>query len=353
MLLDGESGGSYHNWQALTPALKKQLDQTGLFQVDVVTAPPANGDFSDFKPEFDKYQAVVMNYDAPDARWSADLKASFEKYMTNGGGLVIVHAADNAFPGWVAFNEMIGIGGWRGRNAKVGSALVLQRREAGVRQFTRQRWSHGNRLAYRITLQDANHPITKGLPKRLMHLPDELYAKMRGPGENMTVLATAFSDPANRGTGNEEPALMVLSFGKGRIFHSIFGHDVYALSCGRIHRHLPARDGVGRDGEGDPEGSGLVPNRRHRELPRRHRGDGSELPERGERFGFRGSRWWSQGRRGEPGWSRPGAGDRPKSGPLRPHVRYEHLGIEWGRRFRLPRALSAPPIVRARISQAF
>jgi len=230
MLLDGESGGTYHNWQALTPALKKQLEETGLFQVDVVTAPPANGDFSGFKPEFDKYQAVVMNYDAPDARWSADLKASFEKYMTNGGGLVIVHAADNAFPGWVAFNEMIGIGGWRGRNEKSGPLWYFKDGKLVSDESRGSAGAHGSRLPYRITLQNAAHPITKGLPPIFMHQADELYARMRGPGKNMTVLATAYSDPANRGTGNEEPALMVLSYGKGRIFHSIFGHDVYALS---------------------------------------------------------------------------------------------------------------------------
>ena len=56
-----------------------------------------------------------MNYDAPDERWPAALKTSFEQYVRNGGGFVAVHAADNAFPGWQAFNEMIGVGGWRGR----------------------------------------------------------------------------------------------------------------------------------------------------------------------------------------------------------------------------------------------
>ena len=120
MLLDGESGGPWHKWQLTTPVLKKQLEGTGLFQVDVVTAPPAGGDFSPFKPEFSAYRAVVWNYDAPDDRWPADLKAAFEQYVTSGGGVVIVHAADNAFPGWAAFNEMIGIGGWRDRNEKAG-----------------------------------------------------------------------------------------------------------------------------------------------------------------------------------------------------------------------------------------
>ena len=62
----------------------------------------------------------MFNYDAPDERWSADVKASFEKYMQDGGGLVSVHAADNAFPNWTAFNEMIGVGGWRSRTEKAG-----------------------------------------------------------------------------------------------------------------------------------------------------------------------------------------------------------------------------------------
>ena len=82
MLLDGESGGPYHKWQATTHVLKKQLDETGLFDVDVVTAPPAGASFSAFKPDFAKYQAVVLNYDAPDDRWPAELKASFERYVT-------------------------------------------------------------------------------------------------------------------------------------------------------------------------------------------------------------------------------------------------------------------------------
>src|SRR5260370_32070068 len=111
MLLDGESGGPYHKWQLTTPVLKTQLEETGLFQVDVVTAPPAGGDFTTFKPDFKKYACVVLNYDAPDDRWSQDVKTSFEQYMKDGGGLVILQAADNSFPGWEAFNEMIGVGG--------------------------------------------------------------------------------------------------------------------------------------------------------------------------------------------------------------------------------------------------
>jgi type 1 glutamine amidotransferase len=230
MIIDGESGGPYHKWQLVTPVLKKQLDDTRLFQVDVVTAPPAGGDFSRFKPEFTKYQAIVFNYDAPDDRWPADLKASFEQYMKSGGGLVSVHAADNAFPGWAAFNEMIGIGGWRGRTEQAGPLWYVANGKVVADRSPGRAGSHGSRVPFQLTLREPNHPITKGLPGVWMHQGDELYAALRGPGQNMTVLATAYSDPANHGSGHDEPQLMVLSYGKGRIFHSTLGHDVNALS---------------------------------------------------------------------------------------------------------------------------
>src|SRR5580765_3323348 len=95
MLLDGESAGPYHKWRLTTPLLKKALEETGLFSVDVVTAPAAGADFTKFTPGFAAYQAVVLNYDAPDDRWPPPLKASFETYIRGGAGLVVVHAADN------------------------------------------------------------------------------------------------------------------------------------------------------------------------------------------------------------------------------------------------------------------
>lgn len=73
MILDGESGGTYHNWRATTQALEKELDEVGMFHVEVVTAPPADGDFRRFRPDWEKYDVIVFNYDAPDERWPAEL----------------------------------------------------------------------------------------------------------------------------------------------------------------------------------------------------------------------------------------------------------------------------------------
>ena len=231
MILDGEQGGPYHAWQETTPHLKRMLNDAGIFQVDVVTAPPKGGDFSTFKPEWSKYQVVVLNYDAPDERWPDSLKASFEQYVRNGGGVVSYHAADNAFPHWQAFNLMVGVGGWRGRDEKSGPHFYYQDGKVVADTAPGSAGMHGARLPFKVVDRVTDHPITAGLPREWMHVADELYGRMRGPGQNMTVLATAYSDQANKGTGHDEPILMVLSYGKGRIFHTVLGHDVVALNC--------------------------------------------------------------------------------------------------------------------------
>ncbi len=229
LIVDGQSGGPYHDWKATTPVLEKELADAGIFHVAVATAPQTGQDFSQFKPDFAGYQVVVLNLDAPD--WPAEQKAQLVQFVRNGGGLVVVHAADNAFPDWPEFNRMTGIGGWRGRNEKSGPAWYIKDGQLVSDPAPGAAGSHGARLPFQVVTRVPGHPIMKGLPPIWMHAPDELYAALRGPGEQMTVLATAHSDPSNRGTGRDEPSLLVVHYGKGRVFHTTMGHDVAALSC--------------------------------------------------------------------------------------------------------------------------
>ncbi len=209
LIIDGQNN---HHWQETTPVLKRILEDSGLFVATVTTAPPGP-DMSGFQPDFGAFGVVVSNYNG--LPWPDATKVAFEEYVRGGGGFVSYHAADNAFPDWPAYNEMIGVGGWGGRKNADGTSCG----------------HHGDRLAFQVTMRDPDSPIARGLPAIWMHAPDELYDSLCGPAKDVDVVATAHSDPANRGTGHDEPMLMTIHYGKGRVFHTTLGHDVAAMQC--------------------------------------------------------------------------------------------------------------------------
>ena len=221
LLVDGQNN---HAWIATTPLIKAIIENAGIFTVDVSTTPK---DLAEWHPKFKDYGVVVSNYNGKD--WPADVKKEFVDYVKQGGGFVAVHAANNSFSNWPEYNEMIGLGGWGGRNEKSGPYLRFRDGKFVKDETPGAGGGHGKQHEFVIDVREPEHPIMKGLPLKWKHAIDELYHNLRGPANNVTVLGSAYSDKQQGGTGNDEPLLMAISYDKGRVFHTALGHSVETM----------------------------------------------------------------------------------------------------------------------------
>lgn len=251
LIVDGQN--NHQVWPKSTVMMKQYLEETGQYEVSVERVrflwnsgrekewlpragaregeekkdPIADPDFS---PDFSKYAVVVSNFGWNAAGWPEATRKNFEKYMAEGGALVVVHAANNSWPEWAEFNKMIGLGGWGNRSAKDGPYVYINDKGEVVRDpQPGPCGKHGPQNEFVVTIRDKEHPITKGLPDFWMHSKDECYSHLRGPAENLTVLATACDTPELQKAGRHEPILMVIQYGKGRVFHTTLGHDTDAF----------------------------------------------------------------------------------------------------------------------------
>ncbi|MDZ7608201.1 MAG: ThuA domain-containing protein [Cyclobacteriaceae bacterium] len=251
LIIDGQN--NHEVWPKSTIMMKQYLEETGLFEVTInrsmftwkaqrekdflplagvgetqdLEKPKTDPDFS---PDFDQYDVVVSNFGWMAADWPENTQKKLEAYMKAGGGFVSVHAADNSFPTWEAYNLMIGLGGWGDRNEKDGPYVYYSNEGKLVTDNSPgSAGAHGPQNEVSITVREANHPITKGMPLKWLTTQDECYAKLRGPAKKMTILATGKDMSGKAPTDRDEPMLMVIKYGKGRVFHTTLGHDDYSI----------------------------------------------------------------------------------------------------------------------------
>lgn len=231
------SGQNNHNWQVSHRVLRLILDQSELFEVDILLTPPQGGDMSQFNPDFEAYDVVLLDYNGD--RWSKATEEAFVTYARRGGGIVIYHAADNAFADWDEFNKIIALGGWEGRNEKSGPYYYLINGIGVLDNGEGVGGSHGAQRRYPMHCRNSKHPITKGLPDNWMHAQDEMYDQMRGPANIKDLLYSGYADPNSGGSGREEPLVFTVDYGKARIFHIMLGH------CGESLANNPAMQCAG------------------------------------------------------------------------------------------------------------
>lgn len=187
------SGANNHDWTRSTPFCKKLLEDSGKFVVTVTEEP---SEVLENDEAIASYQLFFSDYNGP--HWSEKAKSNFEKAIREGAGLVVLHAADNAFRGWVEYEKMVGL---------------LWRKGTG----------HGKFHRFKVDIVDKEHPITAGIED--FYQWDELYHNLvHMHGVPYHVLAEAYSDPETGGTGKKEPVMIVTTYGKGRIFHQVLGH---------------------------------------------------------------------------------------------------------------------------------
>ncbi|MEX2217997.1 MAG: family 16 glycoside hydrolase [Phycisphaerales bacterium] len=201
LLITGENN---HNWRYTSRYHKDTLEETRRFVVDIADDPAAALADAD---ALQKYAVIVLDYNGKP--WGEAAQKNFVQYVDGGKGVVVIHAANNAFKGWAEYEAICGL---------------LWRDGAGHGPF------HEFDVRYVASAGGGGggvgglHPIVKGLPGMKSH-PDELYHGLSNPQNvKFEVLAVADSPQEKGGSGREEPMAIVLSYGKGRVFHTPLGH---------------------------------------------------------------------------------------------------------------------------------
>lgn len=186
-----------HPWRETAPALKGILSRDPRLRVVVAEDPRVLG-----SPRLKDWEVIVLHFmdwevPGPDAAARENLRSA----VSAGRGLVLTHFACGAWDGgeWPEFVRLAG------------------------RVWDPKLRGHDPHGTFRVEIADTEHPVTQGLSG--FEILDELYTCLAGDTP-IRVLARARS----KVDGKDYPMAFVADFGKGRVFHSVLGHDARAYA---------------------------------------------------------------------------------------------------------------------------
>jgi len=186
---------SAHNWKATMGPLAEVLRKDPRLDVKVVEDP--NFIASD---ELKAYDVVVLHFQNPKPlEKGVEGGKKLQKLVEEGKGLVLIHFACGALREWPDFVKLAG------------------------RVWNPKFRAHDPRGPFQVTLTDVKHPITEGT--QAFDTDDELYTCLDGDTP-IQVLAEAKSKVDQK----MYPMAFVLTVGKGRVFHTVLGHDPKAMA---------------------------------------------------------------------------------------------------------------------------
>jgi hypothetical protein len=143
-------------------------------------------------PNFSDYDVVIQtcNDICGGPSWPREVQITFENYVRNGGGVLVFHSSNNAFPNWSVYNQMIGLG-WR--NKQQGDAITINSRERLLRSPPGQGENTGHDGRSDVVVHRlGDDPIHHGMPRAWKTPTLEIYYYARGPAKHMRVLSYGY-----------------------------------------------------------------------------------------------------------------------------------------------------------------
>jgi len=201
VLLGGKEAGQAKQVNLYGPAPKGK-NKRGLAGAPKVKVSTANG-----WPSKEQLETADLIAAFCYVQWDEQKLRDLEKFLSRGGGFVILHPAVIVPKGkdvTERLSKLIGLA-W---------------------EYDYTRWRHGP-MDLKIAALD--NPICLGLPKTI-HLLDEAYWPLKGDISKVTVLATSDETISKDSQQTKpEPMFYTYEYGKGRVFSCVLGHYTWTF----------------------------------------------------------------------------------------------------------------------------